>query len=56
MTQLMAFTKKEWMEMLRTGKFAIITVLFILSGVMNPAIAVPRSNSGECLFMYLFVL
>ena len=39
MTQLMAFTKKEWMEMLRTGKFAIITVLFILFGVMNPAIA-----------------
>lgn len=39
MTQLMAFTKKEWMEMLRTGKFVIITVLFILFGVMNPAIA-----------------
>lgn len=39
MTQLMAFTKKEWMEVLRTGKFVIITVLFILFGVMNPAIA-----------------
>lgn len=39
MTQLMAFTKKEWMEILRTGKFVIITVLFIVFGVMNPAIA-----------------
>ena len=32
------FTKKEWIEVLRTGKFVIITVLFILFGVMNPAI------------------
>lgn len=39
MTQLMAFTKKEFIEVLRTGKFLIITVLFILFGVMNPAIA-----------------
>ena len=39
MTQLMAFTKKEWMEVLRTGKFVILTVLFIIFGVMNPAIA-----------------
>lgn len=39
MTQLMAFTKKEWMEVFRTGKFMIITMLFVLFGVMNPAIA-----------------
>ena len=39
MTQLMAFTRKEWTEVLRTGKFFIVTVLFILFGVMNPAIA-----------------
>lgn len=39
MTQLIAFTKKEWMEVLRTGKFVILTVLFIIFGVMNPAIA-----------------
>ncbi len=39
MTQFMAFMKKECMELLRTGKFLIITVLFILFGVMNPAIA-----------------
>ena len=39
MTQLMAFTRKEWIEVLRTGKFFIVTVLFILFGVMNPAIA-----------------
>ena len=35
----MAFTRKEWIEVLRTGKFFIVTVLFILFGVMNPAIA-----------------
>ena len=28
----------------------------IITVVMNPAIAVPRRNSGECLFTYLFVL
>ena len=39
MTQLMAFTKKEWIEVFRTGKFMIITVMFLLFGVMNPAIA-----------------
>ena len=39
MIQLMAFTRKEWIEVLRTGKFFIVTVLFILFGVMNPAIA-----------------
>lgn len=39
MTQLMAFTKKEFMEVIRTGKFLILTVLFIIFGVMNPAIA-----------------
>ena len=39
MIQLMAFAKKEWIEVLRTGKFVMITVLFTLFGVMNPAIA-----------------
>lgn len=39
MTQLIAFSKKECMELLRTGKFVIISILFILFGVMNPAIA-----------------
>ena len=39
MIQLMAFVKKEWTEVLRTGKFVMLTVLFILFGVMNPAIA-----------------
>lgn len=39
MTQLNAFIKKECMEILRTGKFIILTILFILFGVMNPAIA-----------------
>ena len=39
MIQLMAFVKKEWTEVLRTGKFVMLTVLFIFFGVMNPAIA-----------------
>ncbi|MCF2553833.1 ABC transporter permease [Faecalicatena contorta] len=39
MIQLMAFVKKEWTEVLRTGKFVMIAALFILFGVMNPAIA-----------------
>ena len=32
MTQLMAFIKKEWMELLRTGKFIIIVILFMIFG------------------------
>ena len=34
-----AFLKKEWMEMTRTGRLLILTVIFILFGIMNPAIA-----------------
>jgi len=39
MKQLMAFMKKEWMEILRTGKFTVVLVVCVLFGVMNPAIA-----------------
>lgn len=39
MRQLLAFSKKEWMELVRSGKFGILLVLFFLFGVMNPAIA-----------------
>lgn len=34
-----AFTRKELLEAIRTGKLAILTVIFILFGIMNPAIA-----------------
>lgn len=39
MIQLIKFTKKEFMEICRTGKFYILLALFFLFGVMNPAIA-----------------
>lgn len=34
-----AFLKKEWMESFRSGKLAILLILFVLFGIMNPAIA-----------------
>lgn len=34
-----AFVKKEWMEMTRTGKLLILGILFLLFGILNPAIA-----------------
>lgn len=39
MRQLLAFTKKEWMELSRSGKLLILLVVFFLFGIMNPAIA-----------------
>lgn len=39
MKSLMAFIKKEIMEQLRTGKIVILGILFILFGIMNPAVA-----------------
>ncbi len=39
MRTLMAFMKKEWMEQLRSGKFTIISILFICLGIMNTAVA-----------------
>lgn len=39
MNALFAFTKKEWLETIRSGKFVILTILFFLFGIMNPAIA-----------------
>ena len=35
----LAFTKKEWLEQLRSGKLLILAILFFAFGVMNPAIA-----------------
>lgn len=39
MKTLVAFTKKEFLESIRTGKFTILMVLVIVCGIMNPAIA-----------------
>ena len=39
MKSLLAFLKKEWMELLRSGRGMILLIVFILFGIMNPAIA-----------------
>lgn len=39
MKTLIAFVKKEYLETARTGKLIILMILFILIGIMNPAIA-----------------
>lgn len=39
MKSLIAFMKKEWMEQLRSGRLMILGLLFVLFGVMNPAVA-----------------
>lgn len=39
MRQLIAFTQKEFCETVRSGKLLILTILFVLFGIMNPAIA-----------------
>ncbi len=35
----MAFLKKEFMEMLRSGRLVTLAIIFMLFGIMNPAIA-----------------
>ena len=39
MKPLLAFMKKEYLEAARTGKLMILMLLFVLFGIMNPAIA-----------------
>ncbi|HIX30162.1 MAG TPA: ABC transporter permease [Candidatus Blautia stercoravium] len=39
MKSLLALTKKEYLEAARTGKIMILIILFVLFGIMNPAIA-----------------
>ena len=39
MKSLLAFMKKEYLEAVRTGKIIILILLFVLFGIMNPAIA-----------------
>ncbi|MCI9441560.1 MAG: ABC transporter permease subunit [Ruminococcus sp.] len=34
-----AFLKKEWMEWSRTGRLLILLLVFVLFGIMNPAVA-----------------
>lgn len=39
MKSLFAFLKKEAVEHLRTGRLMILSILFVLFGIMNPAVA-----------------
>ena len=39
MKSLLAFLKKEWLDLLRSGRGMILLIVFILFGIMNPAIA-----------------
>ena len=39
MKSLLAFIKKETMEQLRSGRLIILGILFVLLGIMNPAVA-----------------
>lgn len=39
MKSLLAFIKKEWTEQLRSGRLLLLGIIFILLGIMNPAIA-----------------
>lgn len=39
MKSLIAFTKKEFLEQIRSGKLMLLLILFVMFGIMNPAIA-----------------
>ena len=39
MKSLCAFLKKEWMDLVRSGRFMVLFIIFLLLGIMNPAIA-----------------
>ena len=39
MKSLIAFMKKEWMDLVRSGRLMILLAIFLLFGIMNPAIA-----------------
>lgn len=39
MKQLAAFTQKEFLELFRTGRFLVLAIIFLLFGIMSPAIA-----------------
>ena len=39
MRAFFAFMKKEWLEQIRSSRIIILTILFVLFGIMNPAVA-----------------
>ena len=39
MSTLLAFMKKEWTENVRNSRLILLVIIFILFGIMNPAIA-----------------
>ena len=39
MKSFVAFLKKEWMDLIRSGRFMVLVILFVVFGIMNPAIA-----------------
>ena len=39
MRAFLAFIKKEWMEQLRSSRIIVLTIIFVMFGIMNPAIA-----------------
>lgn len=39
MREFVCLMKKEWLETVRSGKLAVLFILFLLFGIMNPAIA-----------------
>ena len=39
MRALFAFIKKEWLEQIRSSRLVILGIVFVLFGIMNPAIA-----------------
>ena len=39
MKAFLAFTKKELLEQLRSGRIILLGFLFVLLGIMNPAVA-----------------
>lgn len=39
MRPMITFTKKEWLELIRSNKLTLLFIIFILFGIMNPALA-----------------
>lgn len=39
MRAFLAFMKKEWMEQIRSSRLFVLMILFVMFGIMNPAVA-----------------
>ena len=50
MRQLTAFIQKEFTEVMRNSKLLICAIIFILLGIMNPAIAKITPYKGSARF------